>query len=67
MSLHLFSKPHPSASDRDQLHLLTAYESGSVALWAYTNIERIKSVEGRGWDALWSVKLHAESSMYQFS
>lgn len=61
MSMHLFRTTHPSRSDRQQLRLLCAYENGSVAMWGFTKTDKETSVEGIGWDALWTVKLHVES------
>ncbi|KAF8625568.1 hypothetical protein AX15_005330 [Amanita polypyramis BW_CC] len=46
-----------------RLRLLCAYENGSVVLWRYTRKDRVKSVEGQGWEMVWKVKLHAESVM----
>ena len=54
MALHLFRRSGGT------LRLLTAYEDGSVALREYTRGEA-PSVEGAGWAALWSVRLHGES------
>ena len=39
-------------------------EDGGVTLWAYTNTEKELSIEGIGWDALWTSKLHVEASEY---
>lgn len=49
--------------------LLTAFENGSVTLWARRQpldgeLPLQKSVEGKGWDSLWNRKLHVESSKY---
>ncbi|KAK7472983.1 Astra associated protein 1 Asa1 [Stygiomarasmius scandens] len=68
MSLHLFrmdSVNVPSNASRplSNLRLLTAYESGHVILREYLTPERVKSVEGRGWEAIWNVKLHNEAIM----
>jgi len=54
----------PSNASRplSNLRLLTAYESGHVILREYLTPERVKSVEGRGWEAIWNVKLHNEAS-----
>ncbi|TDL25682.1 WD-40 repeat-containing protein [Rickenella mellea] len=62
MSIHLFDIQHPSASGRRLLRLLSAYENGSVTLWNNPS-ERETSVEGRGWEALWTAKRHVESVM----
>ncbi|KAG8905552.1 ASTRA complex subunit [Tulasnella sp. 403] len=63
MSTHLFTVPHPSQSTTSQLRVLTAYENGGLCLWAHTDAEKKVSVEGIGWQALWQVKVHAESIM----
>lgn len=55
MSLHLFEEP-----SANELRLLTSYENGSVALSATTNIWQ-KTVQGKGWQNLWTVKVHVES------
>ena len=60
MSLHLFQSPEASASNRMQLCLLLAYENGSVSLVIQRETIE-KSIEGRGWDKLWTVKSHVES------
>ena len=54
MSLHLFTKS-------DILHLVSAYESGEVALRRCITAEGEKSIEGRGWECLWKTKQHVES------
>ena len=43
------------------LSLITSYENGSVKLWRYRNVEKERSIEGLGWECLWSFKLHVES------
>lgn len=43
------------------LSLIAAYENGSVKLWRYRNVEKERSIEGVGWECLWSSKLHVES------
>ncbi|CAL1716304.1 unnamed protein product [Somion occarium] len=63
MSLHLFTFAHPHHSDRTQLRLLCAYENGGVTLRAFTRTDKETSVEGIGWDVIWSSKLHVESVM----
>ncbi|KAI0073470.1 WD-40 repeat-containing protein [Panus rudis PR-1116 ss-1] len=63
MSLHLFYHPHPSLPGRSQLRLLCAYESGKVILYACTRTDKTTSVEGVGWDVVWTAKLHVESVM----
>jgi len=64
MSMHLL-KPSGGATRMDDgvLSLITSYENGSVKLWQYLNIEKKRSIEGLGWDCLWSFKLHVESVM----
>lgn len=59
MSLHLYQ--HQSTPGG--LRLLAAYENGSVVLRAYTRTDKAVSIEGEGWDILWTSKLHVESSM----
>ena len=61
MSMHLFEARHPHASDQTQLCLLCGYENGSVTMWGHTRQEELTSIEGRGWDMLWTAKLHVES------
>ena len=39
-----------------------AYEDGSVSLQVRSTEIIEKSAEGKGWDRLWTVKLHGESS-----
>ncbi|KIM84143.1 hypothetical protein PILCRDRAFT_818460 [Piloderma croceum F 1598] len=69
MSMHLFTAsataPHPSSSKsyESQIQLLCAYENGGVTLWRYIRTNKQTSVEGIGWEAIWSVKLHVESVM----
>ena len=43
------------------LSLITSYENGTVKLWQYRNIEKERSIEGLGWECLWSFKQHVES------
>jgi len=62
MAMHLFSAPSASSSP-NPLRLLCAYENGSVTLWSFTRTDKQTSVEGIGWEAIWSVKLHVESVM----
>jgi hypothetical protein len=69
MSLHLFSVAAESnASDtgtnEDELRLLCAYEDGGVTLWRYSTPEKQVSIEGIGWENIWTAKLHADSSGY---
>jgi ASTRA-associated protein 1 len=68
MSLHLFtvpgeqSQPSSSSVNTDELRLLCAYENGGATLRRYARPEKRKSVEGVGWEIVWAVKLHVESS-----
>ena len=43
------------------LSLISSYENGSVKLWKYRNVVKERSIEGIGWECLWSCKLHVES------
>jgi hypothetical protein len=69
MSIHLFAvnaaSPQPSSSNSSDLkvQLLSGYENGSVTLWRFTRTDKQTSVEGIGWEAVWSVKLHVESGL----
>ncbi|RDX57477.1 WD-40 repeat-containing protein [Lentinus brumalis] len=63
MSMHLMSAPHPHAAGRSRLRLLCAYENGSVTMREYTREDKEVSIEGMGWDVLWTVKHHVESVM----
>ncbi|KDQ57356.1 hypothetical protein JAAARDRAFT_293291 [Jaapia argillacea MUCL 33604] len=63
MSMHLFEACHPSTSDRKELRILLAYEDGSVNLRRFAGTEKETSIEGVGWESLWSLKFHAESVM----
>lgn len=62
MSMHLL-KPTGGATKMVDgvLSLIKSYENGCVKLWRYHNIERERSIEGIGWECLWSFKLHVES------
>ncbi|KAF8271203.1 WD40 repeat-like protein [Lactarius quietus] len=58
----------PATSDRTTnsrraLSLISSYENGSVKLWKYHNVAKERSIEGIGWDCVWSCKLHVESVM----
>ena len=64
MSMHLSSVPHPHATGRACLRLLCGYENGSVTMRGYTREDKEVSIEGIGWDSLWSVRLHVESGTY---
>lgn len=67
MSMHLFNsspiepESQSPTSDRTQLQLLCAYESGAVTQWQFSSGTKTTSVEGIGWEALWTVKLHVET------
>ncbi|EIM90838.1 WD40 repeat-like protein [Stereum hirsutum FP-91666 SS1] len=62
MSMHLL--PTSNTDDNiSSLRLLASYESGSVMMWEYKNTSKPKSIEGIGWECLWTVKLHVESVM----
>ncbi len=71
MSMHLFfaevafSEATSSTAKIDELRLLCAYENGSVTLRRYTGSTSSYSIEGRGWEAIWTAKLHAETSAFQ--
>jgi hypothetical protein len=66
MSLHLFDSPtfsEATSSKRStELRLLCAYENGSVELRRFSRKDKQTSVEGQGWDSIWSIKLHVEAS-----
>ncbi|KAH8831761.1 WD-40 repeat-containing protein [Flagelloscypha sp. PMI_526] len=59
MSLHLF----PEDQDSKSLRLLAAYEFGGLILRQYNSGTKEKSVEGKGWDVVWSQKPHVDSVM----
>jgi ASTRA-associated protein 1 len=62
MSLHLLTASGGTTRIADRaLSLITSYENGSVKLWRYRNIDKERSIEGVGWECLWSFKLHVES------
>jgi hypothetical protein len=62
MSMHLLNPTGGATRMADKaLSLITSYENGSVKLWRYRNIEKERSIEGLGWECLWSFKLHVES------
>ncbi|KAI0635762.1 WD-40 repeat-containing protein [Trametes polyzona] len=63
MSMHLSSVPHPHSAGRTRLRLLCGYENGSVKMWGYVREDKEVSIEGIGWEPLWSVRLHVESVM----
>lgn len=68
MSMHLFNGPSTvsrSSSDLStQLQLICAYESGTVTQWRFSAKDKLTSVEGIGWEAVWTVKLHVETGMF---
>ncbi|TFK49603.1 WD-40 repeat-containing protein [Heliocybe sulcata] len=57
MSMHLFQ------SADAELRILMGYEDGSVSLSRYARKDKKTSVEGIGWEAIWTTKLHLESVM----
>ena len=62
MSMHLLNASGGATRTADGvLSLITSYENGSVKLWQYRNIEKERSIEGLGWECLWSFMLHVES------
>ncbi|KAI0926060.1 hypothetical protein AcV5_008624 [Taiwanofungus camphoratus] len=63
MSMHMSEAANSHISGRTQLRLLCAYENGSMTMWAYTRTDKETSVEGVGWESLWTVRLHVESVM----
>ncbi|PIL35721.1 hypothetical protein GSI_02451 [Ganoderma sinense ZZ0214-1] len=62
MSMHLSTMPHPHTAGRTRLRLMCGYENGSVTMRERTG-DGETSIEGLGWDVLWSVRLHVESVM----
>ncbi|KAJ7593068.1 WD-40 repeat-containing protein, partial [Mycena floridula] len=65
MALHLYSaeREQASTSSQAELRLLCAYENGSVALRRFARTDKLTSVEGIGWEVIWSVRLHVEAIM----
>lgn len=64
MSMHLLNPSGGAARRANRaLSLITSYENGSVRLWRYRNVEKERSIEGLGWECLWSFKQHVESVM----
>ncbi|KAL1668332.1 WD40-repeat-containing domain protein [Schizophyllum commune] len=65
MSLHLFqtTTSPSSSSSMPHLRLLCAYEHGGVILRQCTAPAGQKTVEGKGWEVIWTSKVHAESIM----
>lgn len=68
MSMHLFSsakafdgEQSSSSQNTSELRILCAYENGSVVLRRFAG-EKKTSVEGIGWEVIWTVKLHVEAS-----
>lgn len=62
MSMHLLDASDGATRMADRApSLITSYENGSVKLWRYRNIGKERSIEGLGWECLWSFKLHVES------
>jgi ASTRA-associated protein 1 len=62
MSMHLLNASGGATRTADRgLSLITSYENGSVKLWQYRNVEKERSIEGLGWECLWSFMLHVES------
>jgi len=58
--MHLL--PAPGATDGTSnshraLSLISSYENGSVKLWKYRNVAKERSIEGIGWECVWSSKL----------
>ena len=64
MSMHLLpaaGAPDETSDSHRALSLISSYENGSVKLWKYHNVAKERSIEGIGWDCVWSSKLHVES------
>jgi ASTRA-associated protein 1 len=66
MSMHLLPAPTSDATAVSQraLSLIASYENGSVKLWRYRSVEKERSIEGVGWECVWSLKLHVESGAF---
>ncbi|CAE6457174.1 unnamed protein product [Rhizoctonia solani] len=45
------------------MRMLAGYESGTVTLWVRQLSESPRSIEGNGWNSVWSVKNHLEAVM----
>ena len=60
MSLNLLPARTGGATN-GALSLIASYENGSVKLWRYRDVEKERSIEGVGWECVWSLKLHVES------
>ena len=67
MSLHLFQTTASlsSSTTTSNLRLLCAYEHGGVILRQCTAPVGQKTVEGKGWEVVWTSKVHAESSEWR--
>lgn len=61
MSMHLLPAADGTSYSHRALSLISSYENGSVKLWKYRNVAKERSIEGIGWECLWSSKLHVES------
>lgn len=68
MSMRLLPAPveddDGTSNSHRGLSLISSYENGSVKLWKYRNIAKERSIEGIGWECVWSSKLHVESGEY---
>ncbi|TFK40280.1 WD-40 repeat-containing protein [Crucibulum laeve] len=62
MSLHLFFVLREASSTYD-LRILCAYENGGLTLRRYDRADKEKSVQGTGWEVLWTRKSHVEAIM----
>jgi hypothetical protein len=65
MSLHLLPTRTGDATavaDR-ALCLIISYENGGVKLWRYRSVEKERSIEGIGWECVWSLRHHFESGV----
>ncbi|KZT39145.1 WD40 repeat-like protein [Sistotremastrum suecicum HHB10207 ss-3] len=51
------------SSSRRRLKLLAAYENGSVTLWGFSEGLGDMSVESKGWNEIWSSRIHVETVM----
>ncbi|KAH9064031.1 WD40 repeat-like protein [Lactarius vividus] len=66
MSMHLLPAPGATGGTPNShlaLSLISSYENGSVKLWKYRDLAKERSIEGIGWECVWSSKLHVESVM----
>lgn len=58
MSIHLLGNSEPALTPR----ALVSYEDGSVALYARGQDHSMgKTIEGIGWEQVWSCRHHTES------